>query len=149
MVCVRRHEGRAVHYVDYVDYGKIEEITVASQRGTLDYDRARVVSRETAGAQVRLHFFRRRRGCGEARGSEFASFARAIVRDNAGWTRAAYIRAGGGAGAEPVEGGDAAVPRIGRGYWRHAARAGHCLRRNAALTPSSPISTREARLDAQ
>jgi hypothetical protein len=56
MVCVGRHAGRAVHYVDY---GKIEEITVASQRGTLDHDRARVVSRKNAGAQVRLHFFRR------------------------------------------------------------------------------------------
>ena len=56
MVCVTRHERRATHYVDY---GRIEEITVASQRGTVDHDRARIISRQTTGAQVRLHFFRR------------------------------------------------------------------------------------------
>ena len=56
MVCVARHGRRAAHYADY---GMIEEITVASQRGTTDHDRARVVSRRTSGAMVRLHFFRR------------------------------------------------------------------------------------------
>ena len=56
MVCVARHGRQIVHYTDY---GAIEEITVASQRGTADHDRARVVSRRTTGAMVRLHFFRR------------------------------------------------------------------------------------------
>ena len=56
MVCVAQWRRRAVHYADY---GRVEEITVASQRGTTDHARARVVSRMTSGAKVRLHFYKR------------------------------------------------------------------------------------------
>ena len=53
---IRPVRRRVVHYADY---GIVEELAVASQRGTENHARARVVSRTTAGAKFRLHFFRR------------------------------------------------------------------------------------------
>lgn len=56
MVCVAREGGRPLHYADF---GQIEEITVASSRGTADHARARVVTRTMSGAKFRLRFWRR------------------------------------------------------------------------------------------
>ena len=51
-----QHRRKACHYADY---GTIQEVTLGSMRGTADHSRARVVSRYTPGAKVRLHFYRR------------------------------------------------------------------------------------------